>query len=141
MTQSEDNIEHTESISVAAVRVVKVFFQPGTDIGTALAQVQSGANAAYRSMPAGHRPPQVVQYSATDLPLLQVGVSSATVPETEVGELTNDVVRNTLHEEGRGADRPFGARNRQISVDIDTPALLARGITPPTSPTPSATRP
>lgn len=131
MTQSVDNIEHTESISVAGGAVVKVFFQPGTDIGTALAQVQSGANAAYRSMPAGIAPPQVVQYSATDLPLLQVGVSSATVPETEVGELTNDVVRNTLRmKKGVELTAPFGARNRQISVDIDTPALLARGITP-----------
>ncbi|MBT9497891.1 MAG: efflux RND transporter permease subunit [Zoogloea sp.] len=131
MTQSVDNIEHTESISVAGGAIIKVFFQQGTDIGTALAQVQSGANAAYRSLPVGIAPPQVVQYSATDLPLLQVGVSSATVPETEVGELTNDVVRNTLRlKKGVELTAPFGARNRQISVDIDTAALLARGITP-----------
>lgn len=131
MTQSVDNIEHTESFSMAGGALVKVYFQPGTDIGTALAQVQSGANAAYRSMPAGIAPPQVVQYSATDLPLLQIGVSSATVPETEVGELTNDVVRNTLRmQKGVELTAPFGARNRQISVDIDTGALLARGLTP-----------
>ena len=131
MTQSVDNIEHTESISLAGGAIIKVFFQQGTDIGTALAQVQSGANAAYRSLPVGIAPPQVVQYSATDLPLLQVGVSSATVPETEVGELANDVVRNTLRlKKGVELTAPFGARNRQISVDIDTAALLARGITP-----------
>ncbi|WP_079436577.1 efflux RND transporter permease subunit [Zoogloea sp. LCSB751] len=131
MTQSVDNIEHTESLSVAGASIIKVFFQPGTDIGTALAQVQSAANSAYRSMPVGIAPPQVVQYSATDLPLLQIGVSSATVPETEVGELTNDVVRNNLRtKKGVELTAPFGARNRQISVDIDTAALLARGITP-----------
>lgn len=131
MTQSVDNIERTESISVAGGAVIKVFFQHGTDIRTALAQVLAGSNAAYRSLPAGVSPPQVVQYSATDLPLLQLGVSSSVVPETEVGELANDVVRNTLRTK-RGVEltAPFGSRNRQLAVDIDAAALLARGITP-----------
>jgi CzcA family heavy metal efflux pump len=131
MTQSVDNVEHTESFSVNGVAVIKVFFQPGTHIGTALAQVQAAANSAYRSMPVGVAPPQVVEYSATDLPLLQLGVSSATVPETEVAELTNDVIRSTLRmKKGIEMTAPYGARNRQISVDIDAAALHARGLTP-----------
>lgn len=131
MTQSVDNVEHTESFSVNGVAVIKVFFQPGTHIGTALAQVQAAANSAYRSMPVGVAPPQVVEYSATDLPLLQLGVSSATVPETEVAELTNDVIRSTLRmKKGIEMTAPYGARNRQISVDIDVAALHARGLTP-----------
>jgi hypothetical protein len=116
-------------------------FQPGTDIGTALAQVQSGANAAYGSMPAGIAPPQVVQYSATDLPLLQVGVSSATVPETEVGELTNDVVRNTLHEEGRGADRPLRRPQPPDLGGHRHPRPAGPRHHPADVTTPSATRP
>ncbi len=131
MTQSVDNVEHTESFSVNGVAVIKVFFQPGTHIGTALAQVQAAANSAYRSMPVGVAPPQVVEYSATDLPLLQLGVSSATLPETEVAELTNDVIRSTLRmKKGIEMTAPYGARNRQISVDIDAAALHARGLTP-----------
>ena len=131
MTQSVDNVEHTESFSVNGVAVIKVFFQQGTNISSALAQVQAAANSAYRSMPVGVAPPQIVEYSATDLPLLQLGVSSATVPETEVAELTNDVIRNTLRlKKGIEMTAPYGARNRQISVDIDTAALQARGLTP-----------
>lgn len=131
MSQSVDNVERTESVSLAGAAVIKVYFQQGTDIRTALAQVLAGSNAAYRSLPAGATPPQVVQYSATDLPLLQIGISSAVVPETEVGELADDVLRNTLRTK-RGVEltAPFGSRSRQLSVDIDGAALLARGLTP-----------
>jgi multidrug efflux pump subunit AcrB len=126
-----DGIEHTESVSLAGAAVVKVFFQPGADIRTALAQVLSSSNSVYRSVPLNTTPPQVLQYSASDLPLLQLGVASASVPETEVADQVNNTIRPLLQsKKGVSITRPYGTKDRQVSVDINTPALLARGLTP-----------
>jgi CzcA family heavy metal efflux pump len=126
-----DGIEHSESLSYAGAAVIKVFFHPGTDIRTAIAQVMSSSNSVYRSLPTNVSPPQVIQYSASDLPLVQLGISSSTVPETEVNDLTGNIVRNMLQAKpGVAMTYPFGGKSRQITVDTDVPALLARGMTP-----------
>jgi multidrug efflux pump subunit AcrB len=126
-----DGIEHSESVSYAGAAVIKVFFHQGTDIRTALAQVMSGSNSVYRSLPPSTAPPQVIQYSASDLPLVQLGISSSTVPETEVNDLTNNIVRNSLQSKrGVALTSPFGSKGRQVTVDINPAALHARGLTP-----------
>jgi multidrug efflux pump subunit AcrB len=118
-------------VSFAGSAVIKVFFHPGTDIRTALAQVMSSSNSVYRSLPTSTAPPQVIQYSASDLPLVQLGISSSTVPETEVNDLTNNIVRTALQSKpGVAVTNPFGSKSRQVTVDIDSSALLARGLTP-----------
>ncbi len=126
-----DGIEHSESVSYAGAAVIKVFFHEGTDIRTALAQVMSSSNSVYRSLPPSTAPPQVIQYSASDLPLVQLGISSSVVPETEVNDLTNNIVRNALQtKRGVALTSPYGSKNRQVTVAIDPSALLARGLTP-----------
>ncbi len=124
-----DGIEHSESLTLPSAAVIKVFFHPGTDIRTAIAQVMSSSNSVYRSLPAGTMPPQVIQYSAADLPLVQLGISSSTVPETEVNDLVNNILRTELQSKrGLSMTNPFGAKSRQITLDIDAPALIARGL-------------
>ncbi|QSA96451.1 efflux RND transporter permease subunit [Methylococcus sp. EFPC2] len=126
-----DGIDHSESVSIAGASVIKVVFHEGTDIRTALAQVMAGANSVFRSLPANTSPPQVLQYSASDLPLVQLGISSATVPETDVNDYTNNVVRNVLQaKRGVSSTAPFGSKYRQVTVDVDPPSLLARGLAP-----------
>lgn len=124
-----DGIEHSESLTLPSAAVIKVFFHPGTDIRTAIAQVMSSSNSVYRSLPSGTMPPQVIQYSAADLPLVQLGISSSTVPETEVNDLVNNILRTELQaKRGLSMTNPFGAKSRQITLDIDAPALIARGL-------------
>ncbi|MCQ8181646.1 efflux RND transporter permease subunit [Methylomonas sp. SURF-1] len=126
-----DGIEHSESLTYPGAAVIKVFFHPGTDIRTAIAQVMSSSNSVYRSLPAGTMPPQVIQYSAADLPLVQLGISSATVPETEVNDLVNNILRTELQSKrGVAMTNPFGAKSRQITLDVNAPALIARGLSP-----------
>lgn len=126
-----DGIEHSESLSYVGAAVVKVFFHPGTDIRTALAQVMSSSNSVYRSLPPNTTPPQIIQYSASDLPLVQLGISSSTVPETDVNDYTNNVVRNVLQSKrGVAVTSPFGSKSRQVTVDVNSSALLARGLAP-----------
>jgi len=126
-----DGIEHSESLSFAGSSVIKVFFHPETDIRTAIAQVMSSSNSVYRSLPTSTAPPQVIQYSASDLPLVQLSISSSTVPETEVNDLVNNNVRTALQSKrGVAVTNPFGSKSRQVTVDIDAQALHARGLTP-----------
>ncbi|OAI11773.1 RND transporter [Methylomonas koyamae] len=126
-----DGIEHSESFTYPGAAVIKVFFHPGTDIRTAIAQVMSSSNSVYRSLPAGTMPPQVIQYSAADLPLVQLGISSASVAETEVNDYVNNIVRTELQSKrGVAMTNPFGAKSRQITLDVNAPALIARGLSP-----------
>jgi CzcA family heavy metal efflux pump len=126
-----DGIEHTESVSYGGASVIKIFFHQGTDIRTAMAQVLSSSNSVYRSVPLNTTPPQIIQYSASDLPLLQLGISSETVPFAEIGDLVGNVVRPTLQaKKGVAMTYPYGTSSRQVSVDIDAPALYSRGLTP-----------
>jgi CzcA family heavy metal efflux pump len=126
-----DGIEHIESVSYSGASVIKVFFHQGTDIRTAIAQVMASSNSVARSLPPGITPPQIIQYSASDLPLLQIGLSSKTIPETEVADLSGNVLRNVLQsKKGLSLTRPYGTKDRQISIDLDSTALFARGLSP-----------
>lgn len=131
LSQAVDGIEHTESISLSGLSIVKVFFQPGTDIRTAMNQVTMSANSAWRSMPTGTQPGRVRQYSATDLPLIQLGISSNVLSDTEIGDLAGTVLRPIItSKKGVTLTYPYGAKGRQVAVDLNAEALLANNLTP-----------
>lgn len=129
--QAVDNIEHTESISVAGLGIVKVFFQPGTDINAALTQTTMSASAAWRSMPQGTQPGRVRPYSASELPVVQLSISSNTLSDIEIGDAAGTALRPIVSsKKGLSLTAPYGARSRQVSVDLDAAALLANNLTP-----------
>ena len=129
--QAVDNIEHTEAMSVAGLGIVKVFFQPGTDINAAMTQTTMSANAAWRSMPTSATPGRVRRYSASELPVVQLGISSDTLSDIEIGDAAGTVLRPIISaKKGLTLTAPFGARSRQVSVDLDANALLANNLTP-----------
>jgi multidrug efflux pump subunit AcrB len=129
--QAVDGIEHTETISLSGLGIVKVFFQPGTDIRSAMSQVTMSANSATRSMPTGALPGRVRQYSASELPVIQLGISSTTLSDIDLGDLASTVLRPIItSRKGVSVTAPFGARSRQVSVDLNAAALLANNLTP-----------
>jgi CzcA family heavy metal efflux pump len=129
--QAVDGIEHTETIALSGLGIVKVFFQPGTDIRSAMSQVTMSANSATRSMPTGALPGRVRQYSASELPVIQLGMSSTTLSDIDLGDLASTVLRPIItSRKGVSVTAPFGARSRQVSVDLNAAALLANNLTP-----------
>ncbi|MFT3931023.1 MAG: efflux RND transporter permease subunit [Spongiibacteraceae bacterium] len=131
LSQAVDGIEHTESVTYNGFSIVKIFFQPGTDIRTAMNQVTMSVNSAWRGMPQGTQPGRVRAYSATDLPLVQLGISSPSLSDTEIGDLAGNVVRPIItSKKGVTLTYPYGSKGRQIAVDLDASALLANNITP-----------
>lgn len=131
LSQAVDGIEHTESVTYNGFSIVKIFFQPGTDIRTAMNQVTMSVNSAWRGMPQGTQPGRVRPYSATDLPLVQLGISSPTLSDTEIGDLAGNVVRPIItSKKGVTLTYPYGSKGRQVAVDLDASALLENNITP-----------
>jgi len=131
LTNSVDDIEHIESQSLAGVAVIKVFFHPGADINRAIAQTSSGAQSMLRMMPPGTTPPLVLSYNASTVPILRLALGSDKLPEQELYDLGNSFIRTQLGTvQGASIPLPYGGKVRQIMVDLNVPALQARGLAP-----------
>ena len=131
LTTLVSDIEHIESTSLAGVTVVKVFFQPGVNIQTAMAQVVSSVQTQVRQLPPGITPPLVIKYSASSIPVMQLALSSPTLPENALFDVAVNGLRPQLITvPGVASPFPYGGKVRVISVDLDTEALQARGLSP-----------
>src|SRR4051812_23964929 len=131
LTTTVSDIEHIESQSLAGITVIKVFFQPTANIQTAIAQVVAVEQAQLRQLPPGITPPLVIKYSASSIPVVQLGLSSATLPEQSIFDAAVNILRPQLiNIPGVAIPFPYGGKNKLISVDLDTSALQARGLPP-----------
>ncbi|GGC84843.1 efflux RND transporter permease subunit [Undibacterium terreum] len=131
LTTTVNDIEHIESQSLAGISIIKIFFQPNANIQTAIAQVVSIEQAQLRQLPAGITPPLVIKYSASSIPVIQLGLSSATMTEQSLFDTAVNFLRPQLITiPGAAVPFPFGGKSRLVSVDLDTQALLSKGLTP-----------
>jgi CzcA family heavy metal efflux pump len=131
ITITVNDIEHIESQSVNGVGVIKIFFRPEADIRAALAQVTAIVQTSVRQLPAGTTPPLVISYSASSTPIVQLGLSSKTLPEQQLFDLGNNFLRTQLATvQGAATPFPYGGKMRQVQVDLDIPRLQANGLSP-----------
>jgi CzcA family heavy metal efflux pump len=131
LTTLVNDIEHIESESLNGTAVVKIFFQPTANIQTALAQVTAISQTAIRSLPAGATPPLIIQYSASTVPILQIGLSSRNLPEQQLNDIALNFLRTQLITvPGAAIPYPYGGKQRVVSVDLNVPALQAKHLTP-----------
>jgi CzcA family heavy metal efflux pump len=131
ITTTVNDIEHMESQSVYGLGVIKVFFRPGTNLQGAIAQVTAICQTTVRSLPPGTTPPLVISYSASTTPIIQLGLSSKTLPEQQLFDLGQNFLRNFLATvPGAATPYPYGGKIRQIQVDLDLPKLQAYGLQP-----------
>jgi multidrug efflux pump subunit AcrB len=131
LTTTVSDIEHIESTSLTGISIIKVFFQPTANIQTALAQVVAIMQTQVRQLPPGITPPLIIKYSASSIPVVQLGLASPTLPEQTVFDQAINTLRPQLITiPGVAIPFPYGGKNRLISVDLDMPALQARGLSP-----------
>jgi len=131
LTTTVNDIEHIESQSLPGIAIIKLFLQPNANIQTAIAQTVAVEQAQLKQMPPGATPPLVISYSASSIPVIQLGLSSPRLSEQNL----NDTALNFLRPQlvtipGAAVPFPYGGKTRLISVDLDTRALLAKGLTP-----------
>jgi multidrug efflux pump subunit AcrB len=131
MSTTVNDIEHIESQSLAGTAVIKIFFQPKANLQTAIAQVVSSAQSLVRQLPTGITPPLIISYSASTIPVIQLGLTSATMSEQQLNDVANTTLRPQLITiAGAALPLPYGGKTRVVSVDLDTQAMLAKGLTP-----------
>jgi multidrug efflux pump subunit AcrB len=131
LTTLVSDIEHIESTSLPSITVIKVFFQPNANIQAALAQVVAGVQTQVRQLPPGITPPLVIKYSASSIPVVQLALSSSSLPEQSVFDAAINTLRPRLVTiPGVAIPFPYGGKIKVISVDLDTQALQARGLSP-----------
>ncbi|MBK8695150.1 MAG: efflux RND transporter permease subunit [Deltaproteobacteria bacterium] len=131
ITTTVSGVEHIESQTLAGYGIVKVFFHPGTRIEAATAQITAISQTVVRQFPPGMTPPLIMQYSASNVPIVQGAVGSDTLPEQALFDLTNTGLRTGLATvQGAQMPFPYGGKMRQIMVDIDLARLHALGLAP-----------
>ena len=131
ITTIVNDLEHIESQTLAGVAVIKLFFQPNVNIQTAIAQVTAVEQSVLRNLPPGSTPPNILKYSASSIPVIQLGLSSPTMSEQSLFDTAINFLRPRLITvRGAAIPFPYGGKQRVISVDLDTSALQSKGLTP-----------
>src|SRR5215475_598463 len=126
-----NGISRIESQSIPSIGILKVYFQPGTDIGSSIAQITSVNNSILRGAPPGMQPPGVIQFNASNVPVVQMTLSSKTLTEQQIYDYSLNFIRIRLFTiPGLSTPGPFGGRSRQINVDLDQSRLQAKGFSP-----------
>jgi multidrug efflux pump subunit AcrB len=131
LTTTVDDIEHIESQSLNGIGVIHVYFQPGVNISSAMAQVTAVGQSTLRQLPAGTTPPFIIKYTASSVPILQLGLSGQGLSEQQLNDYATNFLRTQLVTvNGAAIPAPYGGKQRQIQVDIDNQAMQSKGLSP-----------
>jgi multidrug efflux pump subunit AcrB len=126
-----DDIARIEATSYAGVGVEKVYLHQGADVSRAVSQLASSALIVLKYMPPNITPPLVLRYGATDVPIIQLSLSSSTLPDTKLNDLGQNIIRPSLAVvHGAEIPQPYGGKPRVVMADLDPQALAARGLSP-----------
>jgi multidrug efflux pump subunit AcrB len=126
-----DNVEHIESTTYNGAAVVKVYLQPGSNLATANAQVTAASQYLLRQLPPGILPPQIINFSASSVPILQLGVSGKDVTEQALNDAATNFIRPQLVTvPGATLPQPYGGKQRQIDINMNQAEMQAKGIAP-----------
>jgi multidrug efflux pump subunit AcrB len=131
MASLVDDISRIEATSYEGVGVEKVYLHEGADVTRAISQLASSALVVLKYMPPNITPPLVIRYGATDVPIIQLALSSSSLPDTRLNDLGQNIIRPALAVvHGAQVPYPYGGKPRVIMADLDSSALQARGLTP-----------
>ena len=131
LTTTVDNIEHLESQSLYGIAVVKVFLQPTANLQQGIAQITAVSQTQLKQLPAGTTPPLIIAYSASSVPVLQLALSGQNMSEQELNDYGLNFIRTQIITvPGTSVPYPYGGKQRQVQVDLNTTALQSKGLSP-----------
>jgi multidrug efflux pump subunit AcrB len=124
------DVKNIESQTLPGVSVIKIYFHPTVKIDSAVAQVTAVSQTILRRMPPGTQPPFIIRYNASNVPILQLSLSSKNLSEAQLYDYGIYRIRQQIAViQGTSLPLPYGGKPRQIMVDLDSEALLANGLT------------
>jgi multidrug efflux pump subunit AcrB len=131
LTTTVDNIEHLESTTVNGQAFVRIYLQPGASLDTANAQVTAISQTILRQLPPGTLPPIVINYSASSVPILQLGISGQGLPEQQLNDLSQNFLRPQLVTvPGAVVPYSYGGKQRQVMIDLNESLIQSKGLSP-----------
>ena len=131
VTTLVNDVEHIESESINGTSIVKIYFQTNANIQTALAQTTATVQTILKNLPPGTTAPLVSIFSASTVPVIQIGLTSDSLSEQQLFDFGNNFIRTQLATvQGAALPYPYGGKQRNISVDIDSAALQSKGLSP-----------
>src|ERR1700731_1194575 len=131
LTTTVDNIEHVESQSLYGIAVVKLFLQPNASIQQGIAQITAVSQTQLKQLPVGTTPPLILAYSASSVPVLQLALSGQNMSEQELNDYGLNFIRTQIITvPGASVPYPYGGKQRQVQVDLNTTALQSKGLSP-----------
>jgi CzcA family heavy metal efflux pump len=129
LTTTVENIEHIESTTYNGEAIVKIFFQPNADLPTANAQVTAVSQTALRTLPPGTLPPLIINFSASTVPVLQLGLSGKGLSEAQLNDLSLNFLRTQLVTvPGAEVPYPYGGKQRQVMVNLNPQLMQSKGV-------------
>ncbi|MCL2661522.1 MAG: efflux RND transporter permease subunit, partial [Acidobacteriaceae bacterium] len=131
LTSLVDNIQHIESTTYNGTVNVKVFLQPGASLDTANAQVTAASQFLLRQLPPGILPPQIINFSASSVPILQLGISGQGLTEAQLNDDAANFIKPQLSTvPGSVIPQPYGGKQRAIFINMDQAAMQSKSIAP-----------
>jgi len=131
LTTVVNDIEHIESTSYNGIGVVKIYLQPNASVPVAMAQLTAASQAVLKQLPPGETPPLILSFSASNVPVLRLGLSGANLSEQQLNDLALNFLRVQLVTvPGAAVPYPYGGKQRVVSIDINAQELQARGLAP-----------
>ena len=131
LTTTVDNIEHIESTTVNGTAIIKIYLQPSASIDRANAQITAVSQTILRQLPPGALPPLIINYNASTVPILQLGLSGKNLTESQLNDIALNFLRTQLVTvPGASVPFPFGGKQRQVMVNLNQGLLQAKGLSP-----------
>ncbi|MDB6139751.1 MAG: Cation efflux system protein CusA [Verrucomicrobiaceae bacterium] len=131
LTALVDNIEHIESTTLKGEAIFKIFLHPGQSLDRAMAQTVATSQFILKNFPAGTQPPEIIAFSASSVPILQIALSGKDMSEQELNDLAQTALRPQLITvEGAVIPAPYGGKQRQVSINMDLQKLQSKGLAP-----------
>ena len=129
LSSTVDGIERIESSSIPGMGLIRIYLQPGTEIGNAIAQIGSSASTSLRNMPRGIQPPYIIQSNASSVPVAQLTLSSSSMTEEAIADYAQNFLRLRLFTvPGLSTPSPYGGKTREITVDVNPALMAAKGL-------------
>jgi multidrug efflux pump subunit AcrB len=120
LTTTVNDIHHIEGTSFTGIGIVKIFFHPGVNIGTANAQVTAISQTMLRQMPPGSVPPLIINYNAATVPIMQLALSGDGLTEQNLSDVgLNNIRTRLVTVPGAAVPFPFGGKTRQVQIDLN----------------------
>jgi len=131
LSNNVNDIERIESQTLDGVGLVRLYFHENASIETAIAQATASSQSILRIMPVGMQPPTILRYNANTVPLIQIVLSSTTIPEQDLYDFGIYRIRQYISTiQGTTLTAPYGGKSRQVMVDLNPDQLLARNLSP-----------